>query len=755
MITRTRVQAWDAPETMPGMADPGADPRIAVTSRCVSRDGRGWIPASGEIHYSRVDRERWRERLLLMRAGGIDVISTYVIWIHHETERGESSFSGNLDIAAFVELCAELDLPVIVRIGPWVHGEVRNGGLPDWVQGANVRHRTNDPDYLAMVREWFAKLGAELSPLCTATGSIIGIQIENELYDQPEHLRTLKQMAIESGMTAPIYTATAWGGADLPGNEFVPLYSGYGDGFWTDAAAPWDATFRQHFFFSDQWDDPGVGADVRDVAHSGVAPDVIATLPRNEAFPPATCELGGGMATTYHRRVVPSGADIAAVTNAKLGSGSMWQGYYMYAGGMNPAANLQESHSTAYPNDLPQFDYDFHAALGSAGDLASSHAPLRQQHAFLAAFGEQLTDMPASFPDQLPADLDDATTPRWAVRAHGGRGFIFINWHQPHIPLPDLPDVEFVVETSAGAVTPGDGEIAIAAGTIARWPFGLEVGGVPIRWATGSVLTLLDENDDDAMLVLMADGRDRDVLIATGGTTSTVHRVDAERGGRIVIEDGDSRAAVLVLGVQDAARAWVFEGATRRLVLSDEPVWIDQEQIVCRSAKLPRVREWLGDGWHDLSLEADAIGAGERGVSATVVAGGRKPRATYGAYNGRASAPGASSIAEGARVFQLGDVGLEQPGLRRVLRVSWAGDIAELAVDGVVVADRFWDGTPWSVDLDSLAGAEGSDVTLRVLALHPGASVRLPARAEDRRRSSSGALLALDSVVLATSTLWS
>ena len=74
----------------------------------------------------------------------------------------------------------------------------------------------------------------------------------------------------------------------------------------------------------------------------------------------------------------------------------------MYAGGLNPRPDLQESQATGYPNDLPVFDYDFHAPIGAAGDLAPSHAELRRQHAFLAAFGESLADMPSTLPDVLP-----------------------------------------------------------------------------------------------------------------------------------------------------------------------------------------------------------------------------------------------------------------------------------------------------------------------------------------------------------------
>ncbi len=65
-----------------------------------------------------------------MNAGGIDVVSTYVIWIHHEEVCGEYEFTGNNDLRYFHELCKECGLYMFLRIGPWIHGEVRNGGIP-------------------------------------------------------------------------------------------------------------------------------------------------------------------------------------------------------------------------------------------------------------------------------------------------------------------------------------------------------------------------------------------------------------------------------------------------------------------------------------------------------------------------------------------------------------------------------------------------------------------------------------------------
>ncbi|MWB96970.1 beta-galactosidase [Agromyces seonyuensis] len=731
-----------------------ARPGLALTSRSLVRNGRPWIPVSGELHYSRVPRERWRERLQLMRSGGIDVVATYVFWLHHQPQPGEARFDGRLDVAEFIRLCAELELELILRIGPWCHGEARNGGFPDWVQAAPVAHRTDDPGYLELVADWFARLSAEIAPLCGPDGPIIGIQIENELYDQPQHLATLKGMARELGMTAPLYTATAWGGAELPGAELFPLYSGYGDGFWVDADAPWDATFRQHFFFSDQWDDPGVGADVR-----GVDITDVAVKERDDRFPPATCELGGGMATPYHRRVVPAGADIAAVANAKLGSGSAWQGYYMYAGGTNPADRgpMQESHETGYPNDLPVFDYDFHAAIGAAGDLGPSHSALRRQHAFIAAFGAELAGMPASFPDASPSGPEDATTLRWALRSDGRRGFVFVNWHQPHVPLPPRHGVRFRLELPGGERTIGGAGLDIRPGVVARWPFGLDVGGVELLWASASALTVLGEDT----LVLVADSVD-DVRFAVDPGVDVVGAelgldgafvVDGETGGLVELVRGDARGTLLVVGHEDAERVWVLERPHRRLLRSASPIWSDGDRLGVRSASLPAVSEWRG-AWMPLDLAAEATGTGRDDVAILQTRDAGEPSAGYGTFAGRPSAPDTAWRAGIGATWRLGDLGAPVDGLRRTLEVVWAGDVAELLVDDVVVADRFWDGTVWRIDLDALDGAVADRAVIRITPIARESPVWLAPAAADRLRAGAAATASLDGVVLVRSAIW-
>ena len=739
----------------PRMAN-AEDPRpgLELTSRALLRDGRPWLPVSGELHYTRVPRDRWTARLRLMRAGGVSVVSTYVPWLHHEPVRGEARFDGRLDVAAFVDAVRAEGLEVVLRIGPWAHGEMRNGGFPDWVQDAPVRHRTDDPGYLQLVRGWFARLAGALDGRCTPE-TVLGIQLENELYDQPGHLLTLKRLAREAGLTAPLWTATAWGGAALPDPEVLPLWGGYGDGFWVDAGEPWDPTFRAHFFFSDAWDDPGIGADVRgtDAAAPGSA-DAGGRAELSPWFPAATCELGGGMATAYHRRPRPDARDIAAVAHAKLGSGSAWQGFYMYAGGTNPGPGLEETQATGYPNDMTRLSYDFHAPIGEAGRAAPSHALLRLQHAFIEAFGERLAPMPSHLPDVLPTGVEDSETMRWAVRSDDGSGFVFIGRHQPHVPLPTYPGAQLRIDTARGPVELPSAPVDIPAGTLARWPLGLEVGGVTVDWATASAVTVLPGATTGAVptLVLIADAG-IPVEIAHHGAAQPV------TAGPVPLRIEDAHGAaldVLVLPADDAERVWVVDAAAgaRRLLLSvDEVTWDAAGRVSVRaSGPAPELREYVGGAWRALEWEPVDGAARAASVPARLVRAETMPSGDYGSRDGRQAAPHDAVLDAHAAVFRL-----EVPEWvdeDAVLRIEWAGDVAQLHVDGLTVTDRFWDGSELVANLRDLGAGPHTRVELRVLPLRSDSGVHLPADAAARLAASDGALCAVDGARIDQRGLW-
>ncbi|WP_225877405.1 beta-galactosidase, partial [Streptomyces resistomycificus] len=458
--------------------------RDRVNSRWLTRGGRPWFPVSGEFHYSRYPAGEWEEELLKMKAAGVTAVASYLIWIHHEEIEGRVRFDGDRDVRRFAQLCARHGLDFIPRVGPWSHAEVRGGGLPDWLLARDCVPRTDDPAYLEPVSAWFTAIAEQLRGLDRAHGGpIVAIQIENELYDQPGHLLTLKRIAQGAGLSAPLWTSTAWGGVQLPPDELLPLYGGYTETFWTEADGGWPDTCRKHFFFTHQRDDEGIGADLRPTTVRGGAPDAFA-----DRFPWATCELGGGMAVSYHRRPRVDADDIGALGLTKIGCGSVWQGFYMFHGGTNPAGErttLQESHATGYPNDLPVLTYDFQAPLGEYGQYRPTYHELRLQHLLLADFGHLLAPMESVLPELRPDGQDDRETLRWAVRADGTSGFLFVNNHQPHEPLPDHPDTSFTVEfpDDCGALKLPSTPVTVPGGAYFCWPLRLDVAGLRLEWA--------------------------------------------------------------------------------------------------------------------------------------------------------------------------------------------------------------------------------------------------------------------------------
>ncbi|MET4591659.1 beta-galactosidase [Arthrobacter sp. 754] len=738
--------------------------RWRLTSHYIECERVPSVPVSGEIHFSRLPRARWEERLRLMKAGGITVVACYVFWIHHERTEGEARFDGNLDVAAFVRLCASIGLDVVLRIGPWAHGEVRNGGFPDWVQAAAVGHRTNDPAYLALVERWFQRIGSELRGLTGPDSNVVGIQLENELYDQPGHIIELKKIARAAGLSAPLWTATAWGGADIPEAEVLPVFGGYGDGFWVDAAAPWDPTFRQHYFFSHQWDDPGIGADLREQL-SGID----AAPPRSPfaLYPPATCELTGGMATAYQRRPWPEGKDVAAVAHNKIGSGSGWQGYYMFAGGTNPPGGLQESQATGYPNDLPVMDYDFHAPIGAAGRLAPGFAQLRRQHAFLAAFGDRVAPMPSTLPDRLPASVDDSETLRWSLRSDGRSGFVFITWHQPHIPLPDYAAAQFKLALAEETVSFPSTPLPIPAGTIARWPVNLEIASVCLRWATASPLTVLGPESSPTVVLAAEEGIEAQLCLPLGTTldgpaiplAGNTYAVDTREPVTLTATSGDCSLKILVLPPQLADQAWVLETPHGRdLVLSADPVWLAADGgLAGRSVGSPDIRRYSMDlsGFEQVVTAAEEPGRPRHPAPAALLRAAKPVPASFGSLAGRAAAPSDNVMDGLAAVYRLDLAAASTSGGDHTeLEIAWAGDVARLLVEGVLVADRFWDGSPWVIETHDAGIRAGAEVLLQILPLSKAAKVGLPAAAQKRRDSVAGDLISLDGVELIRWTPW-
>lgn len=466
---------------------------ISVNSRSLLLDGRPWFPVMGEMHYSRVPEAEWRDELLKMKAGGVDIVSTYVFWIHHEEIEGQWDWSGRRDLRKFLQTCNDLGLKVLVRCGPWCHGEVRNGGFPDWVVAhEDWKLRSTDTNFLAAVKILYAQIAGQMQgELWKDGGPVIGIQVDNEYGGSPNYLLALKKIAIESGIDVPLYTKTGWPAmhTPVPLGQLLPFFGAYADGFWERNLEPMSGNSWENFTFKFTRTDTGVGNDTLGNRKNG---DTAGT----EKYPYLTCEIGGGMPASNHRRMNYDPRDVEAVALCQLGSGSSLMGYYMFHGGQNPEGKrttLQESQATGYPNDLPVKNYDFNAPIGEYGQLNPQYFWLRRLHRFLHDFGSRLAPMPLTLPDVLPAGKDDLATLRWAVRSDGNCGFIFVNNYQRLQPMPPKAGVQFKLSLPGGELVLPQKPVTIPADEFFFWPFNLDLGGARLVYATAQPVCKIEK----------------------------------------------------------------------------------------------------------------------------------------------------------------------------------------------------------------------------------------------------------------------
>lgn len=176
-------------------------------------DGKPFQIISGEMHPARIPREYWRQRIQMAKAMGCNTIAAYIFWNYHETSEGQFDFkTGNHDIAAFIKICREEKMWVLLRPGPYVCAEWDFGGLPPYLlKYPDIKVRCMDPRYLQAAERYVSRLAKEVVPLqCINGGPILMVQVENEYGsygNDKNYLETLRKFWIEQGIKVPFYTA--------------------------------------------------------------------------------------------------------------------------------------------------------------------------------------------------------------------------------------------------------------------------------------------------------------------------------------------------------------------------------------------------------------------------------------------------------------------------------------------------------------------------------------------------------------------
>ncbi|KAK2895016.1 hypothetical protein Q8A67_012245 [Cirrhinus molitorella] len=183
-------------------------------------DGAPFRILGGSIHYFRVPRAYWRDRLLKLKACGLNTLTTYVPWNLHEPERGVYLFQEELDLEAYLRLAGELGLWVILRPGPYICAEWDLGGLPSWLlQDKNMKLRTTYSGFTSAVNSYFDKLIPRVTPFQYKKGGpIIAVQVENEYgsYAKDEkYLSFIKEALLSRGISEFLVTSDNHDGLKL------------------------------------------------------------------------------------------------------------------------------------------------------------------------------------------------------------------------------------------------------------------------------------------------------------------------------------------------------------------------------------------------------------------------------------------------------------------------------------------------------------------------------------------------------------
>ena len=496
-----------------------AGEEILVNSFFIEKDGKPFFPIIGEFHFSRFPAAYWEEEILKMKAGGINVIASYVFWNLHERQEGQFDWTGDLNLRKFVELVQKHDMYAVVRMGPFCHGEMRNGGIPDWLYGRPFEIRSNDPEYLAYVDTLYGQIAHQIKGLLYKDGGpVIGVQLENEYqhshapwefmypgskkektvadrdaalsHEQitvtdgknpwsaygKRHMANLKAIAKKHGVDVPLYTATGWGNATIVEKGSLPVTAGYAYPFWAD---PNPSGF---YLFKDIKNDPD---------YSPVSYDT-------ELYPSISAEIGPGIQVKYSRRPVVEYESVQPLMVRIIGSGSNGIGYYMYHGGSTPQFDGKFYNEEA--NGLPRVNYDFQAPIGQYGQVRYHYKHLRMLHLFLETYGEMLAPMKSILPEtNAKITPEDKETLRYAVRSYGDSGFIFIINFQDHAELKDIEAVKIEVETKKEILSfpLEEASFNVPKGTSAILPFNLNLENVTLKTATVQPLTVLHGKDAD------------------------------------------------------------------------------------------------------------------------------------------------------------------------------------------------------------------------------------------------------------------
>ena len=324
------------------------------------KDGKPIKLISGAVHYFRNMPDTWEDIFMKMKAMGCNCVETYCAWNMHEKVPGEYDFTGNLNIAKYIETAQKVGLMVIVRPGPYICAEWEFGGLPWWIQAdEDMEIRCMNKKYIERFDLYLDRLCAEIKPyLTTNGGSVIMVQCENEYGyygDDKDYLNYLKQGFIDRGIDVPLFTSDGTSKSDLLDGTIEGCLPTLNFG----------SRVEENF-----------------KAHDELFPDT----------PKMCMEMWNGWFDAWgdDKHHTTSAQDYAKVVDDMLTRGSL--NMYMFIGGTNFGFTSGANHYERFAPDVTSYDYD--AMLTECGDITPKYMAVRE--VIKKHIGEDLPEIPAN-----------------------------------------------------------------------------------------------------------------------------------------------------------------------------------------------------------------------------------------------------------------------------------------------------------------------------------------------------------------------
>ncbi len=355
----------------PGLSGQRRDFRLGEEDFLLN--GKPFRIMAGEVHFQRIPREYWADRLLKIKAAGLNTVGTYVFWNALEPEPGQWDLSGGNDLAAFIRTAERLGLWVIVRPGPYACAEWDFGGLPIWLlRTPDIKVRCSDRRYLAACESYILKIAEVIRDLQVHRGGpVLMVQVENEygsFGNDRDYMRALQGFWAKAGIEVPLFTA--------------------------DGATP-------NMLEAGSLPGAAIGLD------PGTNEKDFAVAARLERGVPIFCsELYPGWLTHWGEewaRVKTE--DIVTELSWLLDHGKSFS-LYMFHGGTNFGFWAGANFSDKYEPDVTSYDYD--APLNEMGQPTPKYFAIRDLLRRYLPKGTKLPDLPRPVPTiEIPAILFD------------------------------------------------------------------------------------------------------------------------------------------------------------------------------------------------------------------------------------------------------------------------------------------------------------------------------------------------------------